>query len=79
VITLDISTIIGIRRIYKTSDYFNKHGENTDSQLYNVSPLTLLSLMGAGTIFEEGGQEMIRRGSADFFTFAPPTFQVFPP
>jgi len=27
--------------------------------------------MGADTIFNEGGQERFRRGSADFFYFAP--------
>jgi len=30
--------------------------------------------MGAGTIFEEGGQERFRRGFADFFYFAPLSF-----
>jgi len=35
--------------------------------------------MGAGTIFEEGGQETVRRGSADFFSLCPPTFKFAHP
>jgi len=35
--------------------------------------------MGAGTIFEGGGQDRMRRGSADFFYFAPPIFKFAHP
>jgi len=35
--------------------------------------------MGIGTFSEEIGQESYRRGSADFFNFAPPTCEFTHP
>jgi len=34
--------------------------------------------MGAGTMFEEGGEETVRRGSADFFSNCPPLLSNLP-